>query len=115
MLRTVKAVWLRPLMRSPIPLQAQTAHCRARRILLCFFGFGLSAKDKLAYFKDNIATDEDDFDASQYYYNRHGGIYTQVARAFAGCIFMHLGLGYTLFPHLRGRALGEERGHAAEG
>jgi|AntAceMinimDraft_5_1070358.scaffolds.fasta_scaffold240410_1 hypothetical protein len=31
-----------------------------------------AAKSKLAYFKDNIATDEDDFDASQYYYNRHG-------------------------------------------
>mmetsp|Transcript_61 Transcript_61/g.69 ORF Transcript_61/g.69 Transcript_61/m.69 type:complete len:534 (-) Transcript_61:215-1816(-) len=33
----------------------------------------MSAKDKLAYFKDNIAgADEDDFDASQYYYNRSG-------------------------------------------
>lgn len=34
----------------------------------------MSAKDKLAYFKDNIAgADEDEFDASQYYYNRSGG------------------------------------------
>ena len=35
--------------------------------------YGCSTQDKLAYFKDNIATEEDDFDASQYYYNRQGG------------------------------------------
>ena len=32
-----------------------------------------AAQDKLAFFKDNIATAEDDFDASQYYYTRPGG------------------------------------------
>ncbi|OQR83885.1 hypothetical protein ACHHYP_14138 [Achlya hypogyna] len=37
------------------------------------------SKDKLAYFKDNIQTaeDQEDFDASQYYYNRQDGFFKQ--------------------------------------
>ncbi|KDO30109.1 hypothetical protein SPRG_05301 [Saprolegnia parasitica CBS 223.65] len=37
------------------------------------------SKDKLAYFKDNIQTaeDQEEFDASQYYYNRQDGFFKQ--------------------------------------
>ena len=55
-----------------LPLEAVPWRPLSTRILTRPRAVLYSPQDKLAYFKDNIATDEDDFDASQYYYNRHG-------------------------------------------
>ncbi|CAK4086517.1 unnamed protein product [Aphanomyces euteiches] len=58
------------------------------------------SKDKLAYFKDNIQTaeDQEDFDASQYYYNRQDGFFKSGQPGLSGADGASQGGGLSMPP-----------------